>query len=344
MIAIETLVGALALSGITYAVCRKGDVIALRLGVMDHPDGDRKLHVRATPLVGGFAVLLPTVVMALWLAATTDLGPLFVGLAAAAALFAGIGFLDDRRHIRPSVRLVLAILIGIGVLTGIPGFAVEFFRFTFHPRALFLEFWAAPFTLLCLVGLVNALNMADGKNGLLIGMCLVWSGLLALYAPPPLLPLILALAAALAVALVFNLAGRVFLGDAGSHGLAVLFGLAAIYVHGVHFETLPADVVVLWFLVPVVDCLRLMVSRIMRGQSPFRPDRNHLHHILHAVMPWRYGLVVYLALVGAPGLLAWHEPQLTVLWAIAALGLYAILLGQRHRSRAGEAEDLPDRT
>ena len=185
------------------------------------------------------------------------------------------------------------------------------------------------FSLLCLVGVQNATNMADGKDGLAIGLSLLWTGLLFAHAPDHLRPLLLVLAVGLALVLIFNLSGRLFLGDSGSYSISAFVGLATIYCYGVGFPVLRADVVALWFLIPVVDCLRLMAVRLARGRSPFSSDQNHLHHILTRWMPWRWGLPLYLALVGLPslvGVLA-AEPGARLgagraldLWRVARLG------------------------
>jgi UDP-GlcNAc:undecaprenyl-phosphate GlcNAc-1-phosphate transferase len=88
----------------------------------------------------------------------------------------------------------------------------------------------------------------------------------------------------------------------------------------------------------VVDCLRLMGRRIMRGRSPFSSDREHLHHILYDRMPWRWGLMVYLAMAGVPGLLASFWPATAPLWAAVSLCLYAVVLAwpARLRGRSGQ--------
>ena len=59
--------------------------------------------------------------------------------------------------------------------------------------------------------------------------------------------------------------------------------------------------VVLWLLVPVVDCLRVIPMRVLQGRSPFEPDKNHLHHRLDRRWGWPKCLVIYLALVVIPG-------------------------------------------
>ena len=107
----------------------------------------------------------------------------------------------------------------------------------------------------------------------------------------------------------------------------------AIYVYDIAFTTLPADLVALWFLIPVIDCLRVMALRVARGHSPFASDRKHLHHILYHRMPWRWGLLVYLGVAGLPGLLASISPDTTLAWGIAAVCCYGVIVAWPDRSR-----------
>ena len=312
------------------AICLAAHPIARALGVMDIPDGRRKLHARPTPEVGGIAVGVPLLAVLLWLAFSTVLQPLFLALTAAIAAFLLLGFVDDRSHVRPMYRLIAAVGVSGLLLWWMPAERIAFFRFTFLDVALFPEpLIASAFTVLCIVGLQNALNMADGKNGLAVGLLLTWTVLLLGYAPPDIVPALTALIGALAVVLAFNLRGAVFLGDAGTYGLSVAVALFALYTYGVSFPELHADVVALWFLIPVVDALRLIATRIMSGLSPFSADRRHFHHILQATLPgWPSGgrLGLYLGLVAVPGALAISYPEFTLLWGLLALSAYGTLL------------------
>ena len=177
----------------------------------------------------------------------------------------------------------------LAALYAVPALRVEAFVFSFLRAPVFLHGWAPLFTVICLVGLQNAVNMADGKNGLVLGLSFVWIMCLLAYAPSHLTPLLSVLAIGLVIAAPFNWKGRLFLGDSGAYALSIAISVLVIYVYGVKFAVLPADVVALWFIVPIVDCLRLMVTRVLAGRSPFSSDRNHLHHILNDLMPWGTG-------------------------------------------------------
>jgi UDP-GlcNAc:undecaprenyl-phosphate/decaprenyl-phosphate GlcNAc-1-phosphate transferase len=319
--------GVILCVAITLTVCFGARWIGLRLGVMDRPDGNRKLHARTTPQVGGLAVGIPIVLFALVQAFATEFTPLYATIAVAGAALLVLGTIDDRRHIRPALRLGASFLICVGVLYAVPGLQVAFLKFTGFASALYFDsMWVWVFSLICLVGLQNAINMADGKNGLVVGLSLIWSALLWLHAPEHMRLLIEVLVLGLAITFAFNLAGRLFLGDGGTYTLGGLIGLLAIYCYVVGVPRLTADTVMLWFLIPVLDCLRLIVSRLRQGRSPFSSDLNHLHHILAELMPWRWGLAVYLALVGVPALLALAAPERTLELAFATSAVYAVMV------------------
>ncbi len=327
------LIAYIILPLITLGLCVWATPIGRAAGVLDAPDGVRKTHKRPTPLVGGIAVLIPVAIMAAVLTLTTDYSPLYLVLGLAEVAFLVLGFVDDRRHIRPVLRLGISVALVLAALIAVPGFTVTFFKFSFLTNPLFLGgIGGALFTILCVVGLQNAVNMADGKNGLVIGVSLIWVALLALYAPGHLQPLLAVFGAGLAIALAFNLRGKLFLGDSGTYGISAAIALIAIYTHDVAFAAFPADAVALMFLIPVVDVLRLMGLRVLQRRSPFRSDRNHLHHVLLDFLPPRRALAAYLTLVGAPSVLAYLSPGETILWAAAALTVYAVILGARYRA------------
>jgi UDP-GlcNAc:undecaprenyl-phosphate GlcNAc-1-phosphate transferase len=315
-------------------VCACGPTIGHRLRVMDSPDGRRKLHAVPTPLVAGIAVMVPPIVMGIVQAQVSVWRPLYLAIALVSAFFVILGYLDDRRHIRALLRLAISAVAVGAVVWMVPGLAVDVLIFSFDelvPPIVLGPSVGLLFSVLCLVGLQNAANMADGKNGLVIGISLIWTLLMFAYAPDHIHPLLIVLTITLAIALGFNLTGKVFLGDAGTYGLSVMVGLITLYSYNVGFVTFPADAVALMFLIPVVDTLRLIVARGIKGRSPFAPDREHLHHVLLSILPWHWALTVYLALVGVPSLIARYNVEWTGGIAVATLTVYALIISQKYR-------------
>nr|WP_310523597.1 hypothetical protein [Polymorphobacter sp.] len=318
---------------------RIGEILML----LDFPDidGGRKRHDEVTPLVGGLAVAGAVVVAAL---VTSRLIPEpapalhLIWLAATVAVMFGIGAADDRFHLSPILRLGAAVTVLLLVTNYAPDFSLAFVRFSGMENLWLLGGWGDAFTLLCLVGLLNAVNMADGKNGIVIGMGLIWTLVLAVHAPAPMLPVLAAAGGALAVLWGFNMAGKLFLGDGGSYAISALFGLLAIYAYNHDFETMRADDVAVMFAIPVFDTVRLMAVRISRRRSPFEGDRDHLHHHLHSRIGWPRGLWVYLAMVGVPNGAALLWPGTGLVWlAVSFLAYVGVLVVVRS---AGGAVDV----
>jgi len=329
------LLGLTALTGLIIAslVGLFAAPLGSLFGLLDFPDdaGGRKQHARVTPLVGGLGVALASVVgVALTSAFVVQAGPsigqhlLWLGIAIAAMFL--IGLADDRFLLSPRVRLSLAMIVLLLVVISAPDFGVSFIRFSGQPQVLLLGSGAEVFTLLCLVGLLNAINMADGKNGIVISLGLIWSAILFFRLPPPMLPVLAAAASALAVLLWFNMKGRLFLGDGGSYAVSALFGLLAVYAYNHGFDSVRADDIVLMFAVPVFDTIRLMIARSLQRRSPFLGDRDHLHHYLYARIGWPRGLWVYVALVALPNAAAVALPGTAMVWLLVSAIAYGLVL------------------
>jgi UDP-GlcNAc:undecaprenyl-phosphate GlcNAc-1-phosphate transferase len=274
------------------------------------------------PLVGGIAVVLPVLTycfLSLW--KYPDVLINAVLLIALGGVFL-IGFLDDRISLTPLSRLLLATTLVFTGLSFLPALVVEQFDFSFLREPVPLAPFAIAFSVLVVVGMMNAINMLDGMNGLAIGLCLIWTLFLLVYAPPEIFALLVLLSLCLLVSLVFNLAGKLFLGNSGSYALALTIALLTIYTYNKSPVRLPADAVVVWFIVPVLDCLRVMLMRALRHRCPMSADTNHLHHCLQRWLPKRWVVISIWAVVAIPGLAAMVVPSWALAVVLATTGVY----------------------
>lgn len=280
---------------------------------MDIPN-TRKLHQHETPLVGGLCLVL-VVLPLLVLVNFNWIDPAYrwpvAIMVAATAIIALIGMADDRASLSATNRIILTSLTFAAVAIIQPMFNVRFLQFAVTSPTTDIGMGIKPisifFTTLCCVGLVNAINMADGKNGLVTGLCLGWLTLLAVRAPAPLLPVILIILAAITVLFLSNLRGWLFLGDGGSYGFGAVIAFITIAIYNSadanRVRVMFAEEAMLLFAVPVFDSFRLTFVRMRRGQSPMAPDRDHLHHHLLSRFGWPLGLVIYLVLALLPSML-----------------------------------------
>lgn len=279
--------------------------------LMDIPNA-RKLHALPTPLAGGLAlcmIILPIGLLSVWLLVVPGMRVSMFVCIGAVAVMAVVGMADDRHNLSARGRLLLSLLVFFVVAYLDPLFNVRVLVFDV-PKLTFglgSNWLAYVFTTICGVGLVNAINMADGKNGLVIGLLIGWLAILEHFSPAAILPLILVAQAGLLVLLVYNLQGLIFLGDGGSYGFGCLVSLLTIAVYnaklGVHAPHFSADIIVLLFIVPVTDSFRLTYARMRRGISPMEADRDHLHHHLLDKFGWPFGLIVYFVIALLPAVL-----------------------------------------
>lgn len=293
---------------VAILLCLKAQIICSSLDLMDIPIG-RKKHAATTPLMGGVVLLSAFVPVALAFiiafASERWFNSLLIWLGCVSVM-ALVGLGDDRHTFSPRLRLMISFAVFAAAAAVDPTFNVRVLDFNVPPLSIGLGTWwlAIIFTVICCVGLLNAVNMADGKNGLVLGLSLGWLAILATRAVGPLVPLICLFSAVLMVLFVFNMRGRLFLGDGGAYAIATAIGLLAIMVYntpGTHtLRAISADELVMLFVVPVADSFRLTYKRLRQGRSPMSADRDHLHHHLQDRFGWPAGLILYWIISFAP--------------------------------------------
>lgn len=261
------------------------DPIARRIGLLDYPGG-RKDHAAPTPVTGGLAIAIGTIAPALLL---TEMTPQLVGLGVAAVILIVVGVVDDLKDIPWPIRIVAQVVAALSIAL-IGGVKVEAIGPVFGLGPMALGYLSIPFTVLATVGLINALNMADGLDGLAGGMALCALVMLiagSIYAGNDDLTYGLTLiSGAVAGFLALNLRtpwrkrARVFLGNSGSAYLGLIIAWAAFRL--TQNPQYPVTPVLAPFLIapPVIDCLVLLFRRMAHGRSPFHADRTHVHHLM----------------------------------------------------------------
>jgi len=258
----------------------------LRRGLLDRPDGRRKLHAHAVPRVGGIPIVISyLVVYALLLAVPSRDGsavfsqmPLILALLPAAAVIFATGIVDDLRGIKPWQKLsgqlagaALALAGGVQI-TSIGGYALG-------------QTLSVLVTLAWLVGCSNAFNLIDGLDGLASGMGL-FSTLTIFVAAVLQNNHMLALATlplcgSLLGFLRYNFnPASVFLGDSGSLLIGFLLGCYGVIWSHKSATLLGMTAPVMALAIPLLDVLLAILRRWLRGQPIFGGDRHHIHHKL----------------------------------------------------------------
>lgn len=330
------IVAALLGFGLTLGLIRLLAPRAERFRLIDHPGAGRKDHAGKTPVVGGLAIVLGLAAAALLAQFAHDLHPAFWG---GLSLIALTGAADDMFDLRPAFKFaaqiaaaLLMVYWGDMMLLSLGALVSE--------EPLLLGRFAVALTVFAVIGVVNAVNLCDGADGLaggLVFVALFWVAMAsAASAQGGTLTFTLALLGCVSAFLAFNLRSpwrsraAIFLGDAGS--LSLGFVLAWLTIDAAqHGSRLFAPVTAIWLVaIPLSDTILCMGRRLLRGQSPFRADRTHLHHVLIDLgMPVGRAvaliLLIAFVLAGA-GIAGWilRVPEHVMFYT--AMGVFAVYI------------------
>ena len=332
---------AIAATGIATAVCAYSYRLASQLGVLDFPDNERKVHRAAVPMVGGIAILIAATFWLAFMLAIEGVSHHKLRLAMfICGIVAGlIGFVDDRQGMKPWTRMTLLFLLAFAALAIDPDLIATSARWApLSSVALSPVMFCLLFSLSA-AGVVNAVNMADGQNGIAGGMFLAWIGCLLFGGSQSISTAALMLLPLTVIFLIYNLREKIFLGDCGSYGVTFVLGLlvAAEYANG----QITLATIVAWFFVPVADCLRLMATRLSSGRSLFAADREHLHHLMANLVGKRVTLASYLVIVTCASVVSTLRPNLADMCIAIESGCYCcMLLAARYRATVASTETL----
>lgn len=305
--------------------------VAGHIGLLDRP-GARKVHAAPIPRVGGLAMALG--ILAAGLMTLQLEGPERWFLLAISVLVA-FGVWDDRVDLDYRVKL-LGQLISVAIV--VLGGDVRIRAITLDDAVPLPDWVALPLTFLFLIGITNAVNLADGLDGLAGGTSFLSLCALALLSSVTGsgagAPMLLAFAGATLGFLRFNTyPASVFMGDAGSQLLGLSLGVFSIQATQSEGAQMSASLPVLVLALPILDTLAVMAHRIGHGRSPFSPDKNHIHHRLLALGFAHHEavMVVYTvqAMLFVTAYLLRFESDLLILASVSAFFLATLTVLQR---------------
>jgi len=256
----------------------------------DNPEA-RKLQRNPVPVMGGIVVFLGAIAGSLCYWFKYDCLSI-VPVQVAMLIMLVIGGWDDIKNISPSIRIVLEVLV-IVALALINNYPVIDLHGLWGVHEI--SPWVGwPLTVFACVGIINAINMIDGIDGLSSGFCIMafgFYGLLFFYSHDFVhVALAVSIVGGLIPFFIMNVFGKkskMFIGDAGTMMLGIAFcdmimamlakdSLVAKHLESRNFCLIAFALAVLG--IPIFDTLRVMFGRISRGESPFHADKTHLHH------------------------------------------------------------------
>ena len=337
--------GLMAVGGTSLAIAVMRPM-AVKLKLLDIPN-QRKQHVGAVPLIGGISVFFGVLISALF---TLNLSPSLLVLLFCCVIIVVMGAVDDARDISPWLRLGVQALLTL-CLCKATGVTLHNLGNIFGLGNVSVRWVDLVISVVAICGAINAFNMMDGIDGLAGSMATIsFIGLAILFHDT--MPLMADLAQIFIIAMLPYLAvnltippitKKIFLGDAGSMMLGFTIGFMVIF-GSQQSETANSfrPVTALWIIgLPLMDMVGIMARRIIKGQSPLRPDRNHLHHILmHAGFSPRESLFIMILLatsmmsIGVLGEYV-NAPESVMMWGFLVLFI-AYSVGLRFAWRLGK--------
>ncbi|MBF8983752.1 undecaprenyl/decaprenyl-phosphate alpha-N-acetylglucosaminyl 1-phosphate transferase [Lutibacter sp. B2] len=255
--------------------------IAYKVGAIDIPKDDRRVHKTPIPRMGGIAIYLGFVISMM---ISLPIEKKMMGMLAGATLIVIIGIIDDMRPLSAKVKLMgqvlsACILVYCGIRIG--GFTIPF-----TDKSIDLSILSIPVTIFWIVGITNTLNLIDGLDGLAAGVSTIAAFSLSYVAyandrPEAVIFITLAIAGSSLGFLPYNFnPAKIFMGDTGSLFLGYM--LAAISIEGTMkgATAIVTIVPVLALGLPIFDTTFAILRRIANGRPIMEPDKGHLHHRL----------------------------------------------------------------
>ena len=313
--------------------------LAHRFGVLDHARSSRKIHGKPIPRLGGIAIVIAFYVPLVGLLIfQTGVGQLFlaerehvIGLFVGGLSIAALGLYDDLRGANAWKKFLIQFLVA-GLLYKL-GFRVDALSNPFGDT-ISLGWLSAPFTMLWIVGVINALNLIDGLDGLAGGVALVavtTTFLLSMQRGHPLMMLFSsALAGAIIGFLFYNFnPASIFMGDTGSMFLGFVLSSTAIQTNQKSSTAVAVLIPAIALGLPIMDTLLAIGRRALRGRPLFQADKDHIHHrLIAAGLTHRQAVLVlygFCALLGAGAFILTFASSGQAALLLVVLGLVAFV-------------------
>ena len=324
---------------------------AEKVGAIDVPKDNRRVHDHPIPRMGGLAIFIGFMLSLIFF---VPMSTKVTGLLVGSVIIAVMGGVDDIVSLNPWVKLagqIVAALVAIrcGLVFDVISNPNIFAEETY----IEIGWLSIPLTMLWIVGCTNAVNLIDGLDGLAVGVSAISSLtmlIVSLFVSEPVVSIILAaLTGACLGFMPYNLnPAKIFMGDVGSQLLGFVLSTASIMglfkLHAIITFFVP----LLALALPLADTIFAFFRRILHGQSPFKADKGHFHHRLLAmglnqkqVVAVLYGISAVLGLLAV--LMAGDSMAVKIICLVAAfiisLGIWLKVFKNNPNLREHHAEE-----
>lgn len=312
------------------------------VNIFDKPDGIRKFQIKPIPPIGGIIIFYNLLI--LLIIAFIDQKSLifekeffrtfdefylrgYFSFFISSILFFIIGLYDDKKNLTPYSKILLLLFILLCTILIDETLIIKELKFFSLSHIIILNNFSYIFTILCVLFLLNALNLYDGinlqsgVNFLIIYFYLFSKDIFPL--------LILPFIIGNAFFLYLNYKNKIFLGDNGVYLNSFIISYFVIKSYNYDINTsIKSDEILLIFIIPTIDLLRLLISRVLNLRNPFLGDRDHIHHHLLEYFTNIYLVNFVLFLLSAFPLIVYRvfETNLMAIIFVVLIIYFAILL------------------
>lgn len=324
---------------LSFAATPLVKMFAQKIGAMDVPKDERRMHHVPIPRMGGLAIFLAFLVSTLlFLKIDKEVQGILLG----AVIIVILGVLDDILTLKALPKFLVQILAAVIVV--LHDCRIEFFMgFSLSPWLSYTV------SVIWIVAITNAVNFIDGLDGLAAGVSAISAGAMLVVALMLVPDGNSAASAVLLAAVVGGCVGfipynfnpaKIFMGDTGSTFLG--FILSSISIYGL-FKTYAIISFAVPFLVlglPIFDICFAIIRRISKGQSPMHADRGHVHHrLIDMGFSQKQAVAIsYLlsAILGLAAVVLTNSGEVQTLIFIGAIGVVGaigvhLIFGKHHK-------------
>jgi len=331
-------------------------MLAFKIGAIDVPKDDRRVHKNPIPRLGGLAIYLGFVVSVV---AFVPIDSKIIAMLIGGTLIAIMGVVDDIKPLPAKVKLAGQIVCALILV--IAGLRIGKFTIPFTGGLFYVGIFSIPVTIFWIVGITNTLNLIDGLDGLAAGVATIAAlslsyvayvhiadnGPLGITTGTTTVMMTLAIAGAAIGFLPYNFnPAKIFMGDTGSLFLGYM--LAAISIFGfVKGATAIATVVpVLALGLPIFDTAFAILRRAINGKPIMQPDKGHLHHrLLSTGMGQKRTVLILYAVSGIFGFSAAListsrlMDSMIILFAVSAVMYASVLFRGSQKEKSVDSAD-----
>ena len=280
---VRVLISLVAALVVSFAATPLVKTLATKVGAVDVPRDNRRMHDHPIPRMGGLAIFLGFILSVLLFA---DISKQVRGVLLGSVIIVIAGIVDDivslRWWIKMGAQFIAAI---VAVMHGVVIEVLSNPNLLSHAQYLNLGWMSVPITILWIVAITNSVNLIDGLDGLAVGVSGISSVtmlVIALLVAEGNVAIIMAALAGACIGFIpYNHnPAKIFAGDTGALLLGYVLSTMSVIGFFKVYAIISFAVPFLVLALPFFDTTFAFLRRILKGQNPMKPDRGHIHHKL----------------------------------------------------------------